>query len=76
VLSRLFLWLITRIASGKEVGEVYLGEHAALEHLRTVKPLDSWLDLWERAGKLLADTEHLHLDKKQAILTLLRAAGE
>lgn len=76
IFSRLFLWLITRIMKPLEHAEVYAGEHEQLLKLRNRKSLDVWLELWEKAGKLLADTEHLHLDKKQAILLLLRAAGE
>jgi DNA polymerase-3 subunit delta' len=76
VLSRLFMWMMARIAAPAEGHEVYSGEHEALGRLQSGKTLDGWLDLWEKAGRLLADTEYLHLDKKQAILTLLRAAGE
>lgn len=77
VLMRLLPWLLTRIASGKECAvEIFPGERETLARLRDIRPLDAWLDLYERANKLLADTDHLHLDKKQAIITLLRAAGE
>jgi len=76
VLSRLFLWLLARIASGEQAAEAFPGERARLARLRQAKPLDAWLELWERAGRLLADATHLHLDKKQTVLTLLRAAGE
>jgi DNA polymerase-3 subunit delta' len=76
VLCRLFLRLLKRIAAQGEGPEVYPGEHAALARLRSMKPLDTWLDLWERASKLFSDAEHLYLDKKQVIITSLKAAAE
>jgi DNA polymerase-3 subunit delta' len=76
--SRLMLWLLARIATvGAGSGaEVFAGEGQVLERLKASKPLDLWTELWEKARRLLADTEHLHLDRKQAVITLLRAAGE
>jgi hypothetical protein len=78
ILSRLFLWLLSRIiAHGASISaEVFPGEQQALLRLHNAKPLDNWTELWEKAGKLLSDADRLHLDKKQAILTLLRAIGE
>jgi DNA polymerase III subunit delta' len=78
VLSRLLLWLLSRIATPPQAlsNEVFSGEWPLLERLRRAKPLDLWTELWEKASRLLADTARLHLDRKQAILTLLRAAAE
>jgi DNA polymerase-3 subunit delta' len=76
--SRLLLWLLTRVAKVDETvtSEVFPGEKQILLRLKASKPLDLWTELWEKAGWLLADTEHLHLDRKQAIITLLRAIAE
>ena len=78
VLNRLFLWLVSRIMMPPQAlsAEIFSGEKALLERLRRAKSLDLWTELWEKAGRLLADTARLHLDRKQAILTLLRAAAE
>ena len=76
MLTRLFLWLMARIVAKTHGQEVYHGEHAVLERLRRKKPVAGWLELYESASRLFADTDHLYLDKKQALLMLLRAAGE
>jgi DNA polymerase-3 subunit delta' len=74
VLSRLMLWLPARIVV--PVGaEVFPGERALLERLAREKPIEAWTAWWEMAGRLLSDTQHLHLDRKQAILTLLGAVA-
>lgn len=67
-------WLITRIAAhnAEPQPEIFPGEREYIDRLQHAKPRDAWLDLWERAGTLLADTTHLYLDKKQAVITLIR----
>ncbi len=78
VFTRLFLWLLTRIST-QEAGiktEIFPGEKQALERIFAAKPLDLWTELWEKAQTLLSDTQRLHLDRKQAILTLFRAIAE
>jgi len=76
VFCHLFLWLMLRVVSPQHHAQVFAEEGDALARLRKAKSLDAWLDLKDRAAKLLTDTDHLYLDKKQTILTLLRAAGE
>ncbi len=76
VLTRLFMWLMARIVAEPHGPEVFAGEQSVLERLRHKKSVDGWLELCESAGRVFADTDHLHLDKKQALLMLLRATGE
>jgi DNA polymerase-3 subunit delta' len=76
VLKRLILWLCWRVTTQNFEYEIFIGERRILERLHTLKPRQDWIDLWEKAGKLLSDTDHLHLDRKQTILTLLRAISE
>ncbi len=71
-------WLISRIVAcgAAEVVEIFPGENQILKRLHLAKPLDTWTELWEKTGNLFYDTEHLHLDRKQAIITLIRAISE
>ncbi|HEU5048075.1 MAG TPA: DNA polymerase III subunit delta' [Rickettsiales bacterium] len=74
ILKRLVLWLIVRMAALDNglAGEVFSGEREALEGLRASKPGYFWTEMWERAGNLFGETEHLYLDRKQAVITLFR----
>jgi DNA polymerase-3 subunit delta' len=76
--ARLLPWLLSRIAEQKyaSIPEVFPGEQEMLSRLHGSKPLDLWTQLWEKATALLADTQRLYLDRKQTILTLLRAIAE
>jgi DNA polymerase-3 subunit delta' len=40
---------------------------AAFRVVSTRKPLEYWLDLWEKSNRLLADTQRLHLDAKRML---------
>lgn len=75
VLKRLVLWLIVRTASygGQITPEVFLGEHVKLQTLHSRKPVYYWPDIWEKTGHLFSETERLYLDRKQAIVTLVRS---
>jgi DNA polymerase-3 subunit delta' len=73
---RLFLTLLNRMIAQGEGLEVFPGEHALLARLREGKSTEAWLDLWERSGKLFADARYIHLDKKQVLITILRAVVE
>ncbi len=39
--------------------------------LMSALPLDRWVELWEKMGRLTARAEAVHLDRKQVILSLL-----
>ncbi len=49
-------------------------EPERLNALRAALPVEHWLDVYERAMALFAQTEHLHLDKKQSMVQLLNEA--
>jgi DNA polymerase-3 subunit delta' len=73
ILKRLVFWLINRVAAldnAKE--EVFEGEKKILQKLHAAKPLSFWTDIWERTHKLFVETENLYLDRKQAVITLVR----
>ena len=74
VLKQLMLWLIARIVSVEvgSVSEVFSGEIALLRSLHAGKPAFLWHELWEKTQEIFMQTEHLYLDRKQAIITLLR----
>ena len=74
--TRLFMWLVKRVATPFDGQEVFAGEQAALAKLAARKPVHHWLELWDKARQLIADTEHLYLDKKQVVITLLASTGE
>ncbi|MEI7668820.1 MAG: hypothetical protein WCJ33_01910, partial [Pseudomonadota bacterium] len=75
MLKRLILWLIARIASasGGISHEVFKGEMAKINQLATAKNLYFWTELWEKAGNIFSETDRLYLDKKQAIITIIRS---
>lgn len=75
VLKRMALWLIARIAAmpGGIKAELFPGEQGALHKIYTSKPAYFWTELWEKSQNLFAETEHLYLDRKQAIITLMGA---
>lgn len=77
VLKRLVFWLITRIASSPAgIGqEVFPGEMETLMRLHASKPYYFWTELWEKTGSIFAETENLYLDRKQAMITLMRGMG-
>ena len=40
-----------------------------------LRPLAAWGDVWHALGELRDETEHFHLDKRQAVVTGLRLLG-
>lgn len=74
ILKRLVFWLLPRIAS-VEAGlsaEVFAGEGEILRNIYASRPVSFWTDAWEKSGRLFAETENLYLDRKQAIISLMR----
>ncbi len=61
-----------RHASGdKTVQEIAAGEHEVIARLLALKPLDYWLQLWEKTGELYNDEVRIHLDRRQAMISIL-----
>jgi len=60
-----------RAAGGNESGRAVMEEEAAI-HTRfaAALPLDHWVELWEKAGRLGARADALHLDRKQALIAM------
>ncbi len=75
ILKRLVLWLIPRLAAlGSGIrAEVFQGELVKLQQIHAAKPAYFWTEIWDRLGSLFSDTERLYLDRKQAMITLMRA---
>lgn len=75
IFNLLIPWLITRVcAHQRELQpEVFAGERDMLDSLLARKPQEFWLEQWDKANELLRNTENLYLDKKQAVITLMRA---
>ena len=81
VLQYLMKWLLAGIVAASSHGylreEIIAGEHELVQKLAHKKPLASWLDLNDTLAQSFADADHLHLDRKHTLLTLLHAlAGE
>lgn len=72
MLLRLLPWLLMRVVRPDAGAELFDGERRMLAGLHASKPLDLWLDLWEKTGRLLGDADRLHLDRKQTLLTILK----
>lgn len=49
------------------------GKQPVFAALAAKKPLDYWLDLWEKCAPLLADVERIHLDPRMAVSGVLLA---
>ncbi|RMD89199.1 MAG: DNA polymerase III subunit delta' [Alphaproteobacteria bacterium] len=69
----LFLDCIARLIRGAALGGG--GAQPAAEarlaaRLATVQPLDRWVELWEKMGRLVSRAEAVHLDRKQVVLSL------
>ena len=74
ILKRLVFWLLARIAAVDAgiVLEVFAGEGEILRNIYSGKPVSFWTEAWDTSGRLFAETENLYLDRKQAIITLMR----
>jgi len=74
VLKRLVFWLLARIASASAgiKAEVFTGEGEILRNLYSSKSAQFWTEAYEKGGRLFTETENLYLDRKQAIITLMR----
>lgn len=74
-LTHLVLFLLKRIAvmNYSNLTEIFVGEKNLLKKLFHNKSDYTLTDLWERSIKLMNDTDNLYLDKKQTIITIVRA---
>ncbi len=77
VLCRLlggFLSQVTRLrATGQSVPGRPSTEQEACRVLAVNKPLDYWLEIWEKGPALLGDAERLYLDKRHTLLVFFEA---
>ena len=73
-------WLarMVRRGAGQPLPEVVNGEGAVMDRLAAARPLDEWVDVWEKIRRLVARSDAVNLDRKQVVLsifaTLERAA--
>lgn len=76
----LLQWLarMVRRGAGHAVPDVVKGDGAAMDRLVSARPLDEWVDVWEKIRRLVARSDAVNLDRKQVVLgifaTLERAA--
>ncbi len=76
----LLQWLarMVRRGAGQPLPEVVNGEGAVMDRLAAARPLDEWVDVWEKIRRLVARSDAVNLDRKQVVLsifaTLERAA--
>ena len=75
-------WLAALVlagARGHTTPEVIPGEHALQDRLLgDGTSLDQWVEVWEKVTALLAQTDHINLDRKQVIIesfSLIEAAA-
>jgi DNA polymerase-3 subunit delta' len=75
VLGELLDWWLTRIIrrAGGGQGTSAEAEEGVLARLAGRGSLDRWIDLWEKAGRLVERAEALNLERKQVVLTLFGA---
>ncbi len=59
-------------AVGAELHEVVAGEGSQQAHLLAAVPLDRWIEVWEKMGRLISRTEALNLDRRQLVFSLFR----
>ncbi len=57
---------------GAELHEVVAGEGSQRARLLAEMPLDRWLEVWEKMGRLISRTEALNLDRRQLVFSLFR----
>lgn len=57
---------------GAEPHEVVPGEGSRQARLLAAMPLDRWIEVWEKMGRLISRTEALNLDRRQLVFSLFR----
>ena len=57
---------------GVEPYEVVAGEGDQQARLLAAMPLDRWIEVWEKMGRLISRTETLNLDRRQLVFGLFR----
>ena len=59
-------------AAGAELREVVQGESGHQTRLLAAIPLDRWIEVWEKMGRLISRTEALNLDRRQLVFSLFQ----
>ena len=49
-------------------GEIVRGELDGMRRLAARRPLDQWVEVWEKTVRLFAQADGLNLDRKQVVL--------
>ena len=57
---------------GAELHEIVAGEGSQQARLLSAMPLDRWIEVWEKMGRLINRTEALNLDRRQLVFSLFR----
>ncbi|MFQ5346276.1 MAG: DNA polymerase III subunit delta' [Rhodothalassiaceae bacterium] len=74
VFVELLLDCIARMIRGAALGgdaALPAAESRLAARLVAAQPLDRWVELWEKMGRLVSRAEAVHLDRKQVLLSLL-----
>lgn len=72
-------WLgrsIRAAAGGEDLPEIVEGEGAERHRLLAAIPLDCWVEVWEKMGRLISQTEALNLDHRQLVFRLFQTMEE
>lgn len=67
--------LVRQTASNMPTEDIMQGESAEMARISSMSRLDSWLDLWEKMGRLVARADAVNLDRKQVIVNLFTSVA-
>ena len=60
--------LVRFLAKGQMPEVIFEGEEAAIQTMASHRPLEAWVDVWEKVTELFDNAKRLNLDRKQTIL--------
>lgn len=60
--------LVRFAAAGDRPAAVFEGEDAAFAAMSGDKPLEAWVDVWEKVSELVGNARRLNLDRRQTVL--------
>lgn len=68
ICMQLISYLLNAVVTGKQSSNRH--EDQLINAMRSYRPLDYWLDLWDKTQRISSDTERAYLDRKQALFVL------
>ncbi|GLQ07266.1 DNA polymerase III subunit delta' [Sneathiella chinensis] len=74
IVCELFPWWLARMVRSVSVGfhgvSLIEGEQAVMENLAGQRPVDFWVEIWEKSNHLIERADSINLDRKQIVLNL------